>query len=70
MAAGYALGYFATSVIWVHAMIILISIGTGFFKGNLNALVGELYDDNTRKDAAFSLLYTFVNLGSFIGSLT
>ncbi|MDO7206139.1 hypothetical protein Q5M85_20665 [Paraclostridium bifermentans] len=39
----YALGYFATSVIWVHAMIILISIGTGFFKGNLNALVGELY---------------------------
>lgn len=70
MAAGYALGYFATSVIWVHAMIILISIGTGFFKGNLNALVGELYDDNTRKDAAFSLLYTFVNLGSFVGSLT
>ncbi|CEQ30169.1 amino acid/peptide transporter [[Clostridium] sordellii] len=70
MAAGYALGYFATSVIWVHAMIILISIGTGFFKGNLNALVGELYDDNTRKDAAFSILYTFVNLGSFIGSLT
>lgn len=70
MAAGYALGYFATSVIWVHAMIILISIGTGFFKGNLNALVGELYDDNTRKDAAFSLLYTFVNLGSFIGSMT
>ncbi len=70
MAAGYALGYFATSVMWVHAMIILISIGTGFFKGNLNALVGELYDDNTRKDAAFSILYTFVNLGSFIGSLT
>lgn len=70
MAAGYALGYFATSVIWVHAMIILISIGTGFFKGNLNALVGELYDDNTRKDSAFSLLYTFVNLGSCIGTLT
>lgn len=69
MSAGYALGYFATSVMWVHAMIILISIGTGFFKGNLNALVGELYDDNNRKDAAFSILYTFVNLGSFIGSL-
>ena len=62
MAIGYALGFFATNVMWVHAMIILISIGTGFFKGNLNALVGELYDDNTRKDAAFSLLYSFVNL--------
>ena len=70
MAAGYALGFFATNVMWVHAMIILISIGTGFFKGNLNALVGELYDDNTRKDSAFSILYTFVNLGSFIGTLT
>jgi dipeptide/tripeptide permease len=69
MAAGYALGYFATSVIWVHAMIILISIGTGFFKGNLNALVGELYDDDTRKDSAFSILYTFINLGAFVGSL-
>lgn len=69
MAIGYALGFFATSVIWVHAMIILISIGTGFFKGNLNALVGELYDDDNQKDAAYSLLYTFINLGSFIGSL-
>lgn len=69
MAAGYALGYFATNVMWVHGMIILISIGTGFFKGNLNALVGELYDDDTRKDSAFSLLYTFINVGSFVGSL-
>ncbi len=69
MAAGYALGYFATNVMWVHAMIMLISIGTGFFKGNLNALAGELYDDDTKKDAAFSLLYTFVNLGSLVGSL-
>ena len=69
MAAGYALGYFATSVVWVHAMIALISIGTGFFKGNLNALVGELYEDDNQKDAAFSILYTFVNLGSFTGSL-
>ena len=69
MAAGYALGYFATSIVWVHAMIILISIGTGFFKCNLSALVGELYDDDSLKDAAFSLIYTFVNLGSFVGSL-
>lgn len=69
MAAGYVLGFFATSIIWIHSMIILISIGTGFFKGNLNALVGELYDDNSRKDAAYSILYTFVNLGAFLGSL-
>ncbi|SFA85003.1 peptide MFS transporter [Clostridium frigidicarnis] len=70
MASGYAVGYFATSVIWVHAMIILISIGTGFFKGNINSLLGELYDKtDSRKDMAFSILYSFVNLGAFLGPL-
>lgn len=70
MASGYAVGYFATSVIWVHAMIFLISIGTGFFKGNINSLLGELYDKtDSRKDMAFSILYSFVNLGAFLGPL-
>ncbi|SFA85018.1 peptide MFS transporter [Clostridium frigidicarnis] len=70
MAAGYALGYFATSVGWIYAMIILISIGTGFFKGNLNSLLGELYDKNDpRKDMAFSVQYSFVNVGAFFGPL-
>jgi POT family proton-dependent oligopeptide transporter len=70
MGIGYIVGYFATSVIWVHAMIILISIGTGFFKGNLSALIGELYDDPSRKDSAFSISYTFVNIGALAGSMS
>lgn len=70
MGAGYIVGYFATSVMWVHAMIILISIGTGFFKGNLSALIGELYDDPSRKDSAFSISYTFVNIGALAGSMS
>lgn len=69
MAAGWFIGYFATSVMYVHALVAVVSIGTGLFKGQLNALVGELYDDNTRKDSAFSILYSFVNIGSFFGSL-
>ncbi len=69
MAAGWMIGYFATSVMHVHALIIVVSIGTGLFKGQLNALVGELYDDNNQKDSAFSILYSFVNVGSFFGSL-
>jgi len=46
----------------------LISIGTGFFKGNLQALVGNLYDSPkyaSKRDLAFSLFYMCINLGAF-----
>ena len=46
----------------------LISIGTGFFKGNLQALVGNLYDDpkySSKRDLAFSLFYMCINIGAF-----
>ena len=64
---GYA-GYVGTySSLW--AMIILVSIGTGFFKGNLQAVVGEIFKgDEKRKDDAFSTMYSFINIGSFIGT--
>jgi POT family proton-dependent oligopeptide transporter len=45
----------------------LISVGTGLFKGNLQVMVGNLYDDpkySSRRDAAFSLFYMAINLGS------
>ena len=64
---GYA-GYVGTySSLW--AMIILVSIGTGFFKGNLQAVVGEIFKgDEKRKDDAFSTMYSFINIGSFVGT--
>ena len=64
---GYA-GYVGTySALWV--MIILVSVGTGFFKGNLQAVVGEIFEgDEKRKDDAFSTMYSFINIGSFIGT--
>ena len=64
---GYA-GYVGTySSLW--AMIILVSIGTGFFKGNLQAVVGEIFKgDEKRKDDAFSTMYSFINMGAFIGT--
>lgn len=46
----------------------LISIGTGFFKGNLQALVGNLYDDpkySSKRDLAFSIFYMCINIGAF-----
>ena len=64
---GYA-GYVGTySSLWT--MIILVSVGTGFFKGNLQAVVGEIFKgDEKRKDDAFSTMYSFINIGSFIGT--
>lgn len=46
----------------------LISLGTGFFKGNLQALVGNLYDDpkySSKRDLAFSIFYMCINIGAF-----
>lgn len=46
----------------------LIAIGTGCFKGNLQALVGNLYDDpkySAKRDIAFSIFYMCINIGAF-----
>lgn len=46
----------------------LISIGTGFFKGNLQTLIGNLYDDpkySSKRDLAFSIFYMCINIGAF-----
>ena len=45
----------------------LISIGTGLFKGNLQVMVGNLYDDprySSRRDSAFSIFYMAINIGA------
>ena len=45
----------------------LIAIGTGLFKGNLQVMVGNLYDDkkySAKRDAGFSLFYMAINIGA------
>lgn len=69
MAVGYMVGWKADSAAMVNLMIILVSIGTGFFKGNLNALIGRQYHNKELLDSAFSLQYSYVNIGAFFGSL-
>ncbi|MBO7498507.1 MAG: MFS transporter [Bacteroidaceae bacterium] len=47
--------------------LFLISVGTGLFKGNLQVLVGNLYDDpkySAKRDSAFSLFYMAINIGA------
>jgi POT family proton-dependent oligopeptide transporter len=45
----------------------VISLGTGLFKGNLQALVGNLYDDpkySAKRDSAFNIFYMCINIGA------
>lgn len=45
----------------------LIAVGTGLFKGNLQVMVGNLYDNPkyaAKRDSAFSLFYMAINIGA------
>ena len=45
----------------------LIACGTGLFKGNLQVMVGNLYDApeyRSKRDQAFSLFYMAINIGA------
>ncbi|KGO12375.1 peptide MFS transporter [Clostridium botulinum] len=68
MGAGYLVGWQASSASMVNLMIVLVSIGTGLFKCQTNAITGRLFDDPRELDSAFSIQYSFVNIGSFIGT--
>jgi POT family proton-dependent oligopeptide transporter len=48
--------------------LLIIALGNGFFKGNLQAVVGQLYDNETYKhlrDNAFMVFYMGINVGAF-----
>ncbi|HTX88538.1 MAG TPA: peptide MFS transporter [Bacteroidales bacterium] len=52
---------------FIVAALAVIVIGTGLFKGNLQALVGNLYDDpkySSIRDRAFNIFYMGINIGA------
>ncbi len=47
--------------------LLCIALGNGLFKGNLQALVGQMYDDPSYahlRDTAFSVFYMGINIGA------
>lgn len=47
--------------------LVLVSCGTGLFKGNLQVMVGNLYDApeySAKRDTAFSIFYMAINIGA------
>ena len=73
MFLGYMLlaspGFFAMEgKLIIIISLFVISLGTGFFKGNLQALTGKLYDDPQfapNRDNAFNIFYMGINIGAF-----
>lgn len=68
-----AAGHYALAVPSLSAFyagLVLIALGTGLFKPNISALVGNLYArDDVRRDAGFSLFYMGINVGAFFAPL-
>ena len=51
-----------------YAGLCTVAIGTGMLKPNISSIVGELYPEGgARKDAAFSIFYMGINIGSLLG---
>lgn len=72
MFAGYVLlslplGKDSLALIAMAAALIAISLGTGLFKGNLQVMVGDLYNDPQyaqKRDSGFQLFYMAINVGA------
>jgi POT family proton-dependent oligopeptide transporter len=84
MAAGYAIIAFPTPspvpaesktmfLILTCFGLFVIAFGNGLFKGNLQALVGQMYDNeeySSMRDSGFSLFYMFINVGAIFAPFT
>ncbi|MBR5638978.1 MAG: peptide MFS transporter [Muribaculaceae bacterium] len=93
MAAGYLIlsipvfgGNPGAVPMWILVLtcfaLLLIAAGNGLFKGNLQAIVGQLYDNyeaetakkgpeelaivKSRRDSGFQIFYVFINIGGVI----
>ena len=72
MFAGYLLlsvpfGGDTLALVVMLAALLLIGFGTGLFKGNLQVMVGNLYDDPKyadKRDSGFSIFYMAINIGA------
>ena len=61
------LGGNTVAMVVMLVALLLISLGTGLFKGNLQVMVGDLYNDPqyaSKRDAGFSIFYMAINIGA------
>jgi POT family proton-dependent oligopeptide transporter len=61
------LGKESLAIVAMGGALLLVSFGTGLFKGNLQVMVGDLYNDPRfadKRDAGFQLFYMAINVGA------
>ncbi len=63
----------STNISWLLPLtcfaLFLIAFGNGLFKGNLQAIVGQLYDNPkyaSQRDSGFQIFYVFINVGGLV----
>ncbi len=70
MALGYVLLSMPSLIVSKYialAALLVIAFGNGLFKGNLQAVVGQMYDNDeyrSKRDAGFQIFYMFINVGA------
>lgn len=70
MGLGYfllAMPFLITSKYIALGALLVIAFGNGLFKGNLQALVGQMYDNDeyrNKRDSGFQVFYMFINIGA------
>lgn len=69
MTLGHASMAFETEFT-VYLGLILLVIGTGFFKPNMTSIISEMYKSfPEKKDGAYTIFYMGVNAGAFFGMM-
>ncbi|MDR1756398.1 MAG: peptide MFS transporter [Culturomica sp.] len=69
MCLGYAFLAMPSLIVskWIAlSALLVIAFGNGLFKGNLQAIVGQLYDNekySKMRDSGFQIFYMFINIG-------
>mgnify|MGYP003417149475 FL=1 len=61
------LGANTVAIAAMGGALLLISVGTGLFKGNLQVMVGNLYNEAKyadKRDSGFSVFYMAINIGA------
>ena len=68
IAAGHIALFFDTKATF-YVGLGLVILGTGLFKPNISAIVGQLYskDNEGQRDGGYTLFYMGVNAGAFFG---
>jgi proton-dependent oligopeptide transporter, POT family len=69
MFSGYTIVAIPGNPLWLTLVgLFVIALGNGLFKGNLQAVVGQLYDEekySKLRDHAFMVFYMGINVGAF-----